>query len=1440
MLGRLFKEKNKNEKIEDMVRLLKASGKMTKGKGGVGGFGRDWYSHAYLFRGDGKKAMKEISYIKVNGKDKQIKGPWHNKRPAGPGYKFSNTSAAITYSAIPIYNTSYKWARIENNRLSNGYYSEGDLSFIKQMEGVGSFGKVGDQSPHRPGLYELYNRALKILSKSTLTDEEKELWQRRKNRYKDLMKLAQKDEFKRVYNYFVIKFDPKAFAVTLPKYMSRTEDFANDGVSFDPLYETDQIFTLLDGSLKKHIYELTMKSFKNLRMTVPDTGELSVDTADIYHLLASNDHELSNIARTVAITRAKPIDPILMQAYRLPKESYSKQAGIDIPDDYFKLDSSYNQYLISRPAELTDSNLEKDRTQAKVAFALKRLKDKDNVDNYISTRDENVSNDIAMKIRKRYWPETTFEEYVASLNRFKSSAIIIGFHVRNLLVEMKPEVFKDGKYMGMNIDKNVYDRLEIWYEHCVKMLLPEIIETTDNIAPQYEGISPPIKFHPSEAHKFKKAGARARNYDIGADGAVRRRRRAATPGRGNNRAPAVQAAVAAVEPEIIQQPQSPLDQVIASHNAGQTYEWDAMIQRMTIPIDMLNAIDNPSPREIYDIQRFPHLQGHMGNWAMIKEACVAWDNGQVLPGPDPRTDEFRNRVGWDWPNNEINYEPPDEGESIYSVFNTTNEIETEFSNTQAKIYQLGLNVIPGILAILYKTFVWTVANPVKTLATKGRDIQTVIPGCEWFKRITFSLVSKNEYVPVISPLAQSWLVPVEFSTADSSSWLKGNLYDAVGFSSDGYIKNGELISNGLQRRIQEQAVIWAEEQSYATQGKLETFSKSFQSDSLTEAINGFTKEGYLGDLISFLGEQVNSYKQTTRATTSTKIENFHNAISSRLQQGEAICYEAEIQMYTDMNWLIAAWGLMSIASLFVDRKQTTFRGVDAIDLIKVGLPTIGAVGNVLYQSWGAPASDHYPLYASNLEKALMLTAFVSVGQTVAAIVDDSVEEENEFNVQRYISDRNNWFDGWVWKKVKSVLKNPLRPFHTKTDEFIQTSRRFAGDPTSREMFTKNVPFRVGFNDTRRALIWFDVQNPGMRPNPQGLESKSRARNIHYPPGMVFRYGRDLHVIVDDLETMYKYDNAATDPKSVLMEDFGPYFENDEAPDSWADWAKVKLMQVGNVTRSILDVKKQFRIAYNVDKKEPVLLSVAGKNFAQSIRDTIVTSCAMTLTLMATSATDAMSSANAYRGIAVWASMENTMNVVPYATGMAVQGAMAPSDDLTQAIPLQFFAALSGAAVSQAVRRWILPRPVPVSKPEIYSLMAGKRGVREAFGLLIPLDLKKTILQNGRVVYGGKLWCPMTGRLFYFDNNTDRMDEAKLGRWAYHNKGAVKLFYDNQRGDNAEHMGNQIEDGFELTINGDTGGLMMTFKVVAGAGGGVMARYNHVNSPLATHLWFVKC
>ena len=58
MLSRLFQEKTKKEKIEDMVRILKSRQALPET------FGRDWYSEANLYRSNG--TPREDFYKIVN------------------------------------------------------------------------------------------------------------------------------------------------------------------------------------------------------------------------------------------------------------------------------------------------------------------------------------------------------------------------------------------------------------------------------------------------------------------------------------------------------------------------------------------------------------------------------------------------------------------------------------------------------------------------------------------------------------------------------------------------------------------------------------------------------------------------------------------------------------------------------------------------------------------------------------------------------------------------------------------------------------------------------------------------------------------------------------------------------------------------------------------------------------------------------------------------------------------------------------------------------------------------------------------------------------------------------------------------------------------------------------------------------------------------------
>jgi hypothetical protein len=472
----------------------------------------------------------------------------------------------------------------------------------------------------------------------------------------------------------------------------------------------------------------------------------------------------------------------------------------------------------------------------------------------------------------------------------------------------------------------------------------------------------------------------------------------------------------------------------------------------------------------------------------------------------------------------------------------------------------------------------------------------------------------------------------------------------------------------------------------------------------------------------------------------------------------------------------------------------------------------------------------------------MLTAFATVGQTVSALMDDTVERENSLLVQRYISSRREWFK-WAWTGFKDLAQRPMDVFKNYGSEFIQTSRRYA-PIRSRQVFMENISRREMAPETRRRLIWFDVQHPERMPSRNGLESKTRAKNIHYPPGMVFSYNGDLHVVVDDIGTMYRYEDERTDPiytlKNTADGRFRDYFEEEPVIDSWKEWAQIKSIKIGDKA-GIINVRKQFRIAFNVETQDVVLVSVAGKNFAQSIRDTIVLTSASIFALSSSDTTFRhLGQKTLYQTMAAVSGIENQQFIVPLATAAVVSKAIGPDEEnLTEVIPLQFFAQLTSLAAAQFVNKWIIPKPTPVSQEDINGLMSGsyRGGEERAFSLLVPLSLTSTRIGNGREVWGGKLWDPISGRIHQFTNSvTPYQGVDTLKRWAAINEEGVKIFYNSQSSDNAQSLTNQIEDGFEIELEGD--GLKLRFFTLNRAS--VIATYRHINSPLAEHLWFVKC
>ena len=1505
MLGRLFQERTKKEKIEDMVRILKSRNALPET------FGRDWYSPANLYRGRGN-ASKD-SYT-ANGVE--VKGPWHNQKPKGKGMKFSDMKSSITSSRIPIPDTDYEWVRIESDRLESGYVNQWEI----QNDDNGTYTGVTPYTltRHKPGLTMKYKRLLDFKEALAADEEVPEKYRDEKALDNDIEYFnkriieCNRDLYGRTYLYFVIRTkqdkNPLPF-VRFPTKMHQFHDFDAKWHA-DPLFDTDVAFRVLDQRLKKLI-----KDTANVYRVDHDlNGNFDDVHGDVEHLLAATEHEDENIARTIAIKRAKPWDRRILDdamshqirdqlaydlhrqanMFRLPLDCYTRSSGVSIPPEYFEVDGvgedlKWKYYDTDAAARanskliLSDEKLESTRKQLEDEIvnvfgneAQSAIRD-EGKGRFIPKSEilsKENKEDLRKYVQKDEWPETTFAEYQKSLNGYKRSALVYSHHLKHLLIDMKPHIFKNEKFINIECKPEVRAELLAWYEQCIDTLVPEMLMFTKELHPVRElGAEPgPILYHPKGADRFIKSAARRRDWVPVPGGGARRRA-------GRNRTPQRRARAAEDDQEVVQNDQGlvqaleqqnfepeiedEIDAIIRDYNEGREYQLLRLVQILRLPIEMWNVLseqngfDGDNNRLIWDLQNWPHTTGNSGNWRLVKMLCQRWQQGLEVPVQDPRPPAFMAVVGDDWPN----AIPPARanptwGRGLYATLATLkdNDSAKDFMASRNFFYSVGLRMIPGILAVLHKTFLWRVSNPISTIRKNGKVLTTILPRCDWFKKIVFSLITTNGYVPVISPLAQQWLIPSDFANADVEFFSDQSIYNAAGLTEKGYVIDGEVVYDELNRRLHKHAIRWAQKEGLGIQSVLKKYERDFNSTSgLGDTISTFSNKGYLGDLENWLGQKAAMLTAGFAESDLPPNQVLMDTMAANWQQGQVSCYATEIRMYNQMNWLVLCWGIMSVASLFVDRNARVtkegMRTVDAIDLVKLGLPSLAGAGFSIYARWAAPNSSGLTGYLMNIERSMFLSSFIVVGQTMAALIDSSVDPDNDLNVQRYVSDRKSWY-AWVFGSTRQN-----NPFKNNANEFVQQSRRFKRDGNGNTIFEPNHYRRQG-NGKRK--IWFNTDDAELMFPATCISSNSRAQNIHYPPGFIFTFDSDIYVVVDDLETMYKrsriqgYQGAVrttTDPKDEIREAFQGYEFEDDEEIRWDQWAKLKEIEYGDSKYSIMDVLKQFRVCYNTDSTLPSnerirIMSVAGRNTAQSIKNTLITAASMSMMCLGMGYDPSVGTVEMTTAAMVgMASIENNMVAAPaVSSSLLYSWFRSSAPPLEEAMPMHFFAALGAAAGSQLISKIFIPKPYPAPPSIKESIM------RRQFSILIPLKLRKEYIaqhtgyQGGRTIWFGKLWDPITGRLIYF--------QGKVGEQPNGNTGVVK--HSELAGEviNLHWQGNvpfeqeqatmeKMEDCFNISLDGNQ--LVMEFRtsVLDGGGPRSLARYRYTPSPINRHLWFVK-
>ena len=410
----LFLPRDKQEKIDELTRILKNfEGDRSKIPT------RDYYNRLNTFRGkrldsEGRPvALSEqpvVPNLRIDENNDvvfdgdihttQIDGPMHNLRPRGPALQLETGGyvASITYSKVNIKDTNYSWWRIERNRAWMGYVSWGDV----QNKNYGDKYKkenVGEDCPDKPGLYQHYKRCQRI--KDRLGEAH----------YKRLLIQSMDDKWARTYWYFIVKNGVNK----LPnKYHERDYDNINEEL---PIYEKDFLYEHLNNQLKQCIYDTAKKNLGK-KEDLPKVPKHRFSVTDIIDIIKDNtDDELTNIARTVAITRAKPwkvqvggramddgsgirFDDRVNanQQYRLHQEYYSEKAGINIPKTYFQMIRTGNTYkhLVNRP----NLTWYRERMRAKTNGAASPMPQ--------SQREAAIKKEIQhlqeIEIQKEYWP----------------------------------------------------------------------------------------------------------------------------------------------------------------------------------------------------------------------------------------------------------------------------------------------------------------------------------------------------------------------------------------------------------------------------------------------------------------------------------------------------------------------------------------------------------------------------------------------------------------------------------------------------------------------------------------------------------------------------------------------------------------------------------------------------------------------------------------------------------------------------------------------------------------------------------------------------------------------------------------------------------------------------------------------------------------------------
>jgi hypothetical protein len=1460
----LFLPRDKQEKIDDIIRILKTTG------GGKDLATRDYYNRHNTYRGSRRvgttgdvSPQNEYAWVpnlQIDGEDiviatdgvglKRIDGPMHNKIPKGPALRFEEPDkyvASITYSKVNIKDTKYSWMRIERDRAWMGYLSYGDV--VNE-----NFGKkytkenIGEPIPEKPGLFQLYEKCKKLNDRPGA------------EHYKKLLLQCTDDKYARIYWYFIVRNGKET---TLPtKYHERDYDNINEEV---PVYEKDFLYDQLDSQLKQEIYFTVKKNLEELKKDMPKVPKHKFNIHDIINMHKDNsDDELTNIARTVAITRAKAW--VLQvggsrddsgihdddrekpnEQYRLHEEYYSKDAGINIPKEYFEIDWRMGaRYKHANPT--TNTKWASERMKAQISKSGRTSS------NDCSPHDEDIKKQIkevqSMEIQREYWPVTTYEAYKKSFSRFKSTALVYAHAVNSILKELRPMLFDDSvnTFMGeYNLDDDQYYRMKQWFNSVCANLRREVADLLsgmrDDKRLQRENIQARGLLNPGKAHLFEPSGPRLRGYNL----RNARRREAfdrAEDAQFNNLMNEVEADEAL---ELAGQDgnniEHEIDRIIELAENGQDWMWRRLMTIMTAPMVMLDArieqvfvgeleekIDSIPDHEMYTLaHQTSHGDNNRPQWTEIREICRRWDAGLPTPTPDIRTRAVRLAFPRGWPNNIRQQEPVIRATSPQQA-----PLIDQESGLSLKMWAQSfcLQAMPAILAILHKTCFWTIANPIQNID----GVTTIIPGCDWFKHMIFSLVTVEGYIPHlgISRTINSWLVPDAYMRYPLTNNPSGpNVFSAAGMNEFGYVHDNEFYGNIVEQKMTAQYAMWASQHSSRVdhQEHLKKLAAGFQSNStvtMNEVVAEFQRKSSIENLHSFLGESVNQYTKVDHIPKGMLVENLHQSVAARWGQALVTCQRTEMSMYLQMEHLCYWWLGMSILFWLMDEQMgQKFKNVDALSLVKIGITSGMGYYNYAYKFAnldGEQKVQDIPRLVLGLQKTLFMASFVFTGQVYAALLDDRVDERNEHLVRR-LTDRRSWFD---WEKMKATVGDYIQPFRVRHTKFIQLSKRFKRDHNevwdNNQILETNKPSNSA--NAKYQLAW-DIDRLNHPIRDDTLDSKTCTSNIHYPPGTIFSYKNEEYIVVDDLHSMYQHRTIAdgqyqglTSMQASINEEF-PHYSFQDFPEEWEDLEDVK-EKIDAIKAKLREVfsnfGQQYRIAIrlsNRDDGQPNIriVSVAAKNYAQSIKNTILVATGATLVMQATQCDfSATSMTNLGVGMTAMASVENENMYYPALTGLAANFAVSTS--IGSATQPQKFVGLAAAAVSIAgMYRFVIPRAM-----QTFDDGRLHHYLRQGWGLLIPMEIRK-VAKPQRIVWAGKLWCPLTGRMHEFNANDNPHrgmpglaahnaynDEDARGRFP-----AVRLYrgqaYGGGRAVANPYLYN-MEDGFELTAHGQE--LHMTF------------------------------